>query len=162
MVRFEIDELGKSIGEEALATAVYLKRAAVARAHRDTESAKLWEHIADEESGHYREFKERRLQLEEQERVARTSMYEKPGEVRTGRSYTIEGKRLFPRTYGDWVNLAEDIKQKLPDDPVARATVNYNLRVIASEEQAVPLVEQGEVDDAKRWLVNKGGELGIS
>jgi len=70
--------------------------------------------------------------------------------------------RPFPETYGDWVNLAEDIKTRYADDPVDRAAVNYNLKVIAEEDGVTPMVEQSEVDDAKRWLIQKAGELGIS
>ncbi len=60
--------------------------------------------------------------------------------------------RPFPETYGDWVNLAEDIKAKLPDDPATRACVNFQLQHIAERE---------DEDEAKRWLVNKAGKLGI-
>jgi len=58
--------------------------------------------------------------------------------------------RPFPETYGDWVNLAEDIKTK---DPGSVFMVNAALQDIASETEYA--------DEQKRWLVNKGGELGI-
>jgi len=66
--------------------------------------------------------------------------------------------RPFPQTYGDWVNLAEDIKAKYYfDDPASRAAVNYQLRYIG-EETEYPT----EAREAKRWLVEKAGELGIT
>jgi len=67
--------------------------------------------------------------------------------------------RIFPGmrgeafVYGDWVDLAEDIKSKYPDDPVMRASVNYQLQHIAEETE--------EAEEAKRWLMQKAGELGI-
>ena len=61
---------------------------------------------------------------------------------------------LFPKTYGDWVNMAENIKEKYPDDTVMIASVNYQLRHISEETE--------EADEAKRWLVERAGELGIS
>lgn len=59
----------------------------------------------------------------------------------------------FPITYGDWVNLAEDIKASRPDDAQLWSTVNDRLNAI--------LYETGNIDTAKRWLVEKAGELGI-
>jgi len=61
--------------------------------------------------------------------------------------------RPFPQTYGDWVNLAEDIKAKYQDDPVMIAAANTQLREIAQET--------GSAEEAKRWLVGKANELGI-
>lgn len=61
--------------------------------------------------------------------------------------------RLFPQTYSDWVNLAEDIKDKYPDDPVMRASVNYQLDIVLRAE--------GGEDVAKRWLAERAGELGL-
>lgn len=61
--------------------------------------------------------------------------------------------RPFPETYGDWVSLAEDIKQKMPEE--SWYIVNELLQTISKEEGPV-------VDEAKRWLMNKAGELGIS
>lgn len=69
--------------------------------------------------------------------------------------------RPFPQTYGDWVSLAEDIKAKYADDPVGRASVNYNLNIIAREGKTVPMEEEADIDEAKRWLVEIAGELGI-
>ena len=62
-----------------------------------------------------------------------------------------ESSRPFPETYGDWVSLAEDIKAKMP--PESWGVVNGLLLIISDE---VP-----EAQEAKRWLVNKAGELGI-
>lgn len=66
--------------------------------------------------------------------------------------YMPKGDRPFPKTYGDWVNLAEDIKERYPDDPVTRAAVNFQLQRIAERE---------DEDEAKRWLMQEAGRLGI-
>ncbi len=76
------------------------------------------------------------------------------------------GKRPFPSTYGDWVDLAEDIKARYPDDPVMRATANFSLQQILEWEQYTRPPDEQEVaeksaNEAKRWLINKAGELGI-
>ena len=63
-----------------------------------------------------------------------------------------EEPEFFHRTYMDWYNLAEDIKQKMP--PESWYIVNDLLLVISQEEGPV-------ADEAKRWLMKKAGELGI-
>lgn len=72
------------------------------------------------------------------------------------------GKRRFPQTYGEWVDIAEELKTKYSDDFVGVATVNFNLSIIAQEGEVTPVVSESDVDDAKRWLIQKAGELGIS
>lgn len=64
--------------------------------------------------------------------------------------YETPSSRPFPQTYGDWVNLAEDIKAK---DPSVAFMVNAALEDISNETEYA--------DPQKRWLVNKAGELGI-
>lgn len=59
--------------------------------------------------------------------------------------------RLFPKTYGDWAELGADIKET---DPNTSEEVNNALIDIAGD---LPGCE-----DAKRWLVQKAGELGIT
>lgn len=80
---------------------------------------------------------------------------------RVSQPLDIEQKRPFPKTYSDWVDLAEDIKAKYPDDPVMRATANYSLSQILAEEQRSEGWSAGAATEAKRWLVEKAGELGI-
>lgn len=58
---------------------------------------------------------------------------------------------LYPKTYGDWLNLGIDIKEK---DPSTQTGVNKALSVIIGQDE-------GDVDAAKRWLLEKAGELGI-
>ena len=58
--------------------------------------------------------------------------------------------RPFPETYGDWVNLSEDIKKA---DPESIHTVNEKMTTI--------LHNIGDVDGAKRWLAEKAGELDV-
>lgn len=62
--------------------------------------------------------------------------------------------RPYPQTYGDWVSLAEDIKDKLGDDVEARMKVNMQLGYIAADVD--------NSDSAKRWLAAKAIELGIA
>lgn len=61
-------------------------------------------------------------------------------------------ERPVPQTYGDWVNLAESIKTATPDLDT-QYTTNLHLQEIA--------IEGPNQDAAKRWLVEKAGELGI-
>jgi len=69
--------------------------------------------------------------------------------------------RPSPKTYGDWVDLAENIKERYPGDPVMRASVSYQLGIIARAEAVEPVVEEAEIEEAKRWLARKAGELDI-
>lgn len=64
-----------------------------------------------------------------------------------------EAARPSPQTYGDWVNLAEDIKSATPD-PDTQFTTNLHLQEIA--------IEGPNQDAAKRWLAGKAIELGIA
>lgn len=76
----------------------------------------------------------------------------------------IEQIRLFPKTYGDWVNLAEDIKGKYPDDPIMKATVNFSLQQVALEDEEPTEAREErlkEAQEGKRWLMQKAGELDI-
>ena len=87
---------------------------------------------------------------------------EKPEEIKmSGKMIEVPLERPFPKAYGDWVNVAENIKERYPDDPVMRASVNYQLGIIAREEDVTPVVEVKEVEEARRWLMLKAGELGI-
>jgi len=52
-------DLKTSMLEEQTAATLYKQRAENARNNGDEVTAKLWEHIADEEIGHYNEFKDR-------------------------------------------------------------------------------------------------------
>lgn len=73
--------------------------------------------------------------------------------------------RPFPETYGDWVNLAEDLKSKYPDDPVMRASINYQLQHVMYEEEERPEdreERQRAAQEAKRWLTERTGEHGIA
>jgi len=89
------------------------------------------------------------------EELRRRQTRERAEEVleRVSQPLDIEQLRPFPKTYGDWVDLAENIKERIPDDPATIATVNYQLNTIA--------VGESGVEEAKRWLLNKAGELGI-
>lgn len=178
--RSVIEALQSSMQEEASAANWYRRRAAYAREHGDYESASLWEHIASEEAGHYREFKQRMMALPEY-RAYEHRMEYLLGHIHPSQYHPEQfeehhvrwqdrleqqleeeaGKRPFPQTYMDWVKLAEDIKQRYPNDPVMLATVNFNLGILAKEDQQIPAVEPGDVDDAKRWLTKRAGELGI-
>lgn len=69
--------------------------------------------------------------------------------------------RSFPKTYSDWVSLGEDIKGK---DPTASTILEVNnaLYYILEEEKGEADEDAGyTADDAKIWLTEKAGELGI-
>ncbi len=62
--------------------------------------------------------------------------------------------RLFPQTYGDWVNLAESMKEIEPVNSSDYDEINFELGVIGG-------FNEGDVDESKRWLMEKARELGI-
>ena len=97
-------------------------------------------------------------------------IFGKSPEARTGltyepivtESYWISGEqpgssRSFPRTYMDWIDLAEGMKAKYPDGSAMRDYVNFQMGHIAREVEY-----PAEAQEAKRWFVEKAGELGIT
>jgi len=64
---------------------------------------------------------------------------------------STEFNRPFPQTYGDWADLGTDIKEK---DPGFSDEVNDALTRIYEEAPGA--------DEAKRWLVGRADELGIT
>ena len=59
--------------------------------------------------------------------------------------------RSFPKVYGDWVDIAEDIKQAEPPDAIR---VNIALESISNDDPTA--------EESKRWLMQRAGELGIN
>jgi len=75
----------------------------------------------------------------------------------SGRMIEIPLERPFPETYGDWVNLGMDIKEKAGiDDFKTTAEVNKHLSYIYEEEH-----DPAKAQEAKRWLAKTARELGI-
>lgn len=64
------------------------------------------------------------------------------------------GPRLFPQTEDDWRRLAQDIIDKSPDDSY---WIKGGLGLFYYDESG-----GSDLDDFKRRLVGKAGELGIS
>ncbi len=62
--------------------------------------------------------------------------------------------RLAPKTYGDWVDLAEDIKEKVGEGSPDYYEATHQLGIISE-------LEEGSPGEAKRWLTRKAGDLGI-
>lgn len=102
------------------------------------------ERIATDEYQHANMLRRMIASMETEPEPSRSSM------AILDRSYLDEG-RIFPKSYGDWITLAEDIKTA---DPSLTSMVNYELGLI---QQELP-----GADDAKRWLTRKAGELNIS
>lgn len=74
------------------------------------------------------------------------------------RFHELESSRLFPQTYGDWVSLGMDIKEKAGiDDYETTAEVNRQLNHIYEEEQDPKIAQE-----AKRALTELAGKFGIS
>lgn len=63
----------------------------------------------------------------------------------------VELQRPFPQTYDDWADLGIDIGAK---DPSIKDAV---YRALTKIYEGTP-----DADEAKRWLVNKAGELGVT
>jgi rubrerythrin len=69
-------------------------------------------------------------------------------------SWVSESLRLdrpFPQTYNDWADLGIDLGAK---DPSIKDEVYNKLQAIYNGTS--------EADEAKRWLVRKAGELGVT
>ena len=58
----------------------------------------------------------------------------------------------LPQTLGDWVDLAESIKVRA--DTSEYADINHKLGIVQG-------MEEGDTEEAKRWLTRKASELGI-
>jgi len=63
----------------------------------------------------------------------------------------VKEQRKTPETYGEWIDLSEDIKQKSRD---LSSEVNTNLGYIFTGTPS-------ESDEGKRWLLGKSKELGL-
>ena len=166
-------DLDHSMNDEISASITYRKRAEFARSRGDEVSAKLWEHIAEEEDGHYNEFKDRLTTIRDKESIfmetappleplyRRTTFgkffpapadYTTPGDI----EYPPQrAPRPYPQTYGDWVSLAEDIKSREKDQTVW-LNVNVALNTIGDE-----MADAHNVIMAKQYITQKAGELGI-
>jgi len=72
-----------------------------------------------------------------------------------GKMIEVPLGRPFPQTYMDWVNLAEDIKDRVGEDLPDYYEANRQLGIIST-------LEEGNPEEAKRWLTEKAGELGIT
>lgn len=67
----------------------------------------------------------------------------------------VSTHRPYPQTDTDWENLGYDIEAKLPDIGEPRYSVRDAVAIATGKRE-------GDADMAKRWLVQKAGELGIS
>lgn len=72
------------------------------------------------------------------------------GRIAWSKALAEKPSRPYPETYGDWVDLAEDIKEK---DPNSASRVNGAMYDISEETRLA--------EEQKRWLVEKARELGI-
>ncbi len=74
---------------------------------------------------------------------------------RISQPLTLKEDRTVPKTYGDWVSLGSDIKEKAGIDDFGTTTqVNTALQHIYDEGE--------KAEQSKRWLIEKAGELGIT
>lgn len=137
--------LKEALDDEAKAGNVYRNMAGIAPTEEDRNALRA---IAADEDRHYSILSHLSTvasmtgeqRAEYTERMGYALGYVHPSQV----------GRPFPKTYGDWVNLAEDIKEV---EPNISWEVNTRLGHIASESE--------EAEGSKRWLVQKAGELGI-
>jgi len=129
-----IEDLRKQIPDESAASAEYNNLAAVAyNLAFGGVSSTLRDMAADEER--HRENLIR--MIEELTRIREVMPKHRP----------------FPRSYADWADLGTDIRVR-DKDPVLADKINEFLTQIYEEMPGA--------DDAKRWLVQKAGELGIT
>jgi len=143
-----IDELREEARGEIEATKGYRNLASRLRAAGHYSEGNLVDSVADDEDRHANLLMTLANSIMAKQEPEEIKLGEEMIEIPLGRS--------FPETYGDWVNLAEDIKDKYPDDPVMRASVNYQLGYIAEEDEYPE-----EAQEAKRWLTKQAGKLQI-
>ncbi len=164
------DALRKSMDEERLAARVYRERATAAFEDGDVITGNLWLHIAEEEEGHYHEFSDRLAIAKRAHQQGMHGMsstrgikgipHHKPIEYTTPADIShFQEIMPFPKTYGDWVDLAEKIKVATGNEPSYNATINFQLQTISGEGSTET---PQAVAHAKRWLVDQAGVLGIS
>jgi len=104
-----------------------------------TEVADALRLIVADETRHRHELKELSMLCPETEEIQLS-----------GEMVEVKLERPVPQTYGDWVDLAEDIKEK---DPGAAVKASNALYDIGEENE--------HADRQKQWLLRKAGELGI-
>jgi len=132
-----VDRIGVFIKDEISARDSYRDLAGILRARDYLVEARQVSLIADEKDVHAN------LLM-----TVLQSIKEKPGEIMmSGRMIEVPLGRPVPQTYGDWVNLAEDIKEKYLSDASTREWTNKALQHIADEDELA--------DESKRWLVAK-------
>ena len=66
----------------------------------------------------------------------------------------VLGSSRWPASEHDWVTLAADIKTRYTYSSPYYAEANTRLGIIMG-------LEEGDVQDAQQWLVDKGAELGL-
>jgi len=127
----------------------------------NADAAEILRNIAADEDRHYRlvKYQYDMLQMDSVERKA----HEEQMEYLLGHRHPSQvgltpTDRPFPQTYGDWVDLVEKIKQTNPLDTDLAHVTNFHLSVIGGME---PDMEPVDVDESKRWLVEKAAELEI-
>lgn len=69
--------------------------------------------------------------------------------------FAVEAVDYPSRTYMGWVNLTEDIKDKISEEDPDYYETTHQLGIVAT-------LEEGNPEEAKRWLMQKAGELGIT
>lgn len=151
------DDLQQSMNEEAAAAHAYRMRANYAYAVGDSISAELWNHIAGEEDGHFREFQERMNSLpvspevkEHAEKMEYMLGHRHPSQMSAGH---MRISRRVPQTNEEWENLGYDIEAKRPAD-ITMHDIRLQVAIATG-------VSEGDAGKAKRWLIQEAGKLGI-
>ena len=105
--------LQQSMDEESLAATYYRNRAKYSRSQGDEITAKLFEHIAEEEDGHYNEFKDRLNVILSSPRHEYDEYLQREGEraqafrERTTQRLTPSGAFLETEISGVYVTITE-------------------------------------------------------
>ena len=151
-----MDDMHRMMHGEQESHDEYMRRAMAARDEGNWEMGSMFEMMARDESQHMMNMGNMVERMGGEKAPLYPSM---PTSLLGGAGMPTHipgtgGKRQVPTTYGEWTELAEDIKDRYPLDSPERAEVNFQLGILLE-------LEEGRPDDAKRWLVGKAGELGI-
>lgn len=65
----------------------------------------------------------------------------------------LSSSRSFPKTYGDWVNLAEDIKKADPDNVWLHSVINVDLQHISDGDEKAEASKRALGDLADKYRI---------
>ena len=147
------DDIKKAETEEMQSQEMYGMMAMDAERMGQHDMARMIREVAGDESRHAQMMRSMHESMVSDQRRMTEETPDLSSSHFSGDRPAIEGAdRPFPLTYSDWIDLADDIKAKMPQEEWG--IVNSTLQLISEEHP--------NSEEAKRWFVRKAKELGIS